>query len=72
MTTTEVKTVALKPGMRIDLWLGQVRTVECVTEAGYVNARGVTIWNVTYAEGSTAEWSGGNSGASDTLWRVLS
>jgi hypothetical protein len=70
-TTRQVPTVALRPGMRVDLWLGQIRTVQSVTPTGDVNMRGVTLWSVMYAEGRTADWSAGNSGASDTLWTVI-
>jgi len=66
----KVSTIDLRPGMRVALPLGHVRTVESVTSAGYVNGSGVTIHNVRYAEGATDGWSGGNSGASDALWDV--
>lgn len=70
--SARLMTVALRPGMRVALPYGElVRTVSTVAPAGYVNGRGVTIWNVDYAEGRTSEWSGGNTGASDTLWDVV-
>lgn len=48
-----------------------VRTVREVVNSGFVNARNVPLVNVMYREGSTAEWSGGNSARPTDLWEVL-
>ena len=45
-----------------------VRTVARVAPNGYVNSRNEPLYNVDYAEGDTAEWCSGNSGAPASLW----
>ena len=68
---TTLQTWQLVPGMRVELPLGHVRTVERVELTGETNYRNEPLYAVTYAEGSTAEWSGGNSGCARTAWQVL-
>lgn len=75
MTSTEgIKktTLELNPGDRVSLGGGQVvRTVALVKDSGYVNRHDRPIYSVLWREGSTPEWSGGNSGTGDYLWTVV-
>lgn len=69
--TRTVATIDLQPGDRIELSPGgMARTVDTVTrhtEPGWTH-----LASVTYREGHTQEWSGGNIAALDHQWRVLS
>jgi hypothetical protein len=64
------RTDQLEPGDRLLVDGRYVRTVAEVRPTGYVNHRGETILAVVYAEGDTSEWSGANSGAPGTMWKV--
>lgn len=69
---TEKTTLELQPGDRVAIGNGRVvRTVASVAPSGYVNRRNRPLYNVLWREGSTPEWSGGNSGTGDYLWRVV-
>jgi hypothetical protein len=63
-TTVQKRYDQLVPGDRIVLPYsgGIVRTVASAGPNGTVNRRNMPLWTVQYAEGSTAEWSSGNSG----------
>lgn len=61
-------TTDLRPGDRVRLSGGIVRTVARIEPAGYVNYRNEELLAVYYREGHTAEWSGGNSAARGSLW----
>lgn len=63
-------TLQLAPGDRVLLVGRHVRTVETVEPGPFVNQWGAPIFNVLWAEGSTSEWSAGNSGAAETVWTV--
>jgi hypothetical protein len=68
---TTLRTDQLQPGVRIQLpGPNVVRTVDRVVPSEWLNARNETIFYVYYREGSTPEWSEGNSGIASTLWTV--
>lgn len=64
------RTDELVPGDVVLLPSRVVRTVSQIVPAGYVNSRNEEILTVWYAEGSTPEWSGGNTGAPESRWKV--
>lgn len=69
--TRTVATLDLQPGDRIELSPGgKVRTIDTVTR--YTDAGWTHLAMVTYREGRTPEWSGGNTAGLDHQWRVLS
>lgn len=66
---TQTRTDALKAGDVVLVGNGLRRTVDHITDSGYLNARNLTIWNVMYVEaGVPGVWSGGNSGIASSLW----
>lgn len=67
---TTKRTDQLRPGDRLLVDGRLVRTVQAVAPNGYVNSRNRPLYDVTYVEGHTDEWSGGNSGAAETEWTV--
>ena len=63
-----LKTSELRPGDRVMLPGGLVRTVGEVKVSEYLNYRNEPILYVMYSEGRTAEWSEGNSSIERGLW----
>jgi hypothetical protein len=64
------RTDELLPGDRLLINGRYIRTVATVRDSGWLNFRDEPIFSVRYAEGDTAEWSGGNSGIASSLWTV--
>lgn len=75
-TTHDTRTVTratrdLTHGDRVLLSSGLVRTVDHVTDSGYLNYRGERILAVIYQEPESEEWSRGNSSNETGLWNLL-
>jgi len=69
---TRKRTDQLVKGDKVRLVGRYVRTVESVETTPLLNYRGEPILTVFYSEGTTDEWSNGNSGAPGTEWEVVS
>lgn len=67
----KVRIDALKPGDRVRLPGGLIRTVDHVAESEFRNYRNEPIVYVIYAEGRTPEWSHGNSAIWSSEWEVV-
>lgn len=64
------RTDQLVIGDRVLLVGRHVRTVSEVRESSWLNHRNQPILYVFYAEGSTADWSHGNSGIASSEWEI--
>jgi hypothetical protein len=64
------RTDELQTGDRVLIGKNLIRTVDRVTDTGYVNRRNVDILAVHYQEPASETWSNGNSGLPDTLWTL--
>jgi hypothetical protein len=69
---TRKRTDQLQAGDKVLLVGRHVRTVERVVETQWLNHRNQPILAVLYSEGTTDEWSDGNTGAPGTEWEVVS
>jgi hypothetical protein len=63
-------TLALKPGDRVALPGGIVRTVESVRPSGHVNFADEPLYIVSYVEDGSAEWSAANIGHAQATWTL--
>jgi hypothetical protein len=64
-------TLELQPGDRVVLpRKGVVRTVAEVKQSAMTNYRSKPIYFVTYTEGDTEQWSGGNSATAESTWPI--
>lgn len=68
--TASKRTDQLVKGDKVLLVGRHVRTVESVVETQWLNYSNDPILAVFYREGDTTEWSGGNTGAPETLWEL--
>jgi len=69
---TRKRTDQLVKGDKVLLDGRYVRTVERVVETQWLNYRNEPILAVYYSEGTTDEWSDGNTGGPATEWYVTS
>ncbi len=66
-----IRTDQLKRGDVVSLPGGRTRTVAAIQESGYVNSKNEPILTVTYQEGHSGDWSGGNTAIARSPWEVM-
>jgi hypothetical protein len=68
----DTPTTDLAPGDRVQLpGPGVLRVVDRVVQSDYVNSSNEPIFYVFWEEGPTENWSAGNSGIAESLWKVV-